>query len=128
MSFPTFPSPREALASKLSEIITYDFAWGDTGFDLLSKPVFLLKQESFSRLPAAPLAFHLVNFVITIVSPLEDRGKAEDSLDGLVNAFIHDIDAAGIPWTTAEKVQYDGRYVAYDINVQLESLKEEDHS
>ncbi len=120
-------SPRAALIGILEPLLPSDWriVRSQQSLDRLQKPVVILKQNRIEKNPAAPQGMHEIFFVVTVVSPLENPTKAEDQLDGSTNALIHAIDeSASLSWTSAEKVLFNEKYLAYDLNVQLVSKKE----
>jgi len=118
-------APRDALAAALKPLLprTWKIVPAVTPTDVLSTTVVVLKQLAITPLPVAPRDCHGIEFVVTIWSPLADPINAERDLDDSVNALIHAIDAAGIGWDRATKVQDDNR-LGYDIPITISSTKE----
>lgn len=120
-----YSRPRTVLKNLLKPVLpkSWDIVPYETNPDVRFNTVVMLKQQRIERTPAAPQGAHDITFTVTIQSPLDGLEKAEDILDDQVNALLHEIDALGIAWTTAEKVLSNNR-LAYDISLSLTSTKE----
>lgn len=120
-------TPRAALAAILKPLLPegWKFVLTNRFTDTLSATTVWLKQERITRLPVTPQAAHLIEYTVTIATPLTDFDKAEDRLDDEVNALIHALDVAGIEWTSAEKKLLSEGVLCYDLSVNLISEKDQ---
>ncbi|MGO2658425.1 MAG: hypothetical protein ACTH9T_04840 [Mycetocola reblochoni] len=119
-------SARHQLAAALTPLLppTWRIVPYERSIDRPSSVVVMLKQSTITRHPSAPDGAHLVEFVVTIISPHEDNAAAEDQLDDGVIELTHALDDAGLGWDTATKVSFADRFMAYDIAVNITTTKE----
>jgi len=94
--------------------------------DAIEKPTVMVRLNSISRLPEAPMAAHITEYVVTIVNPAADPGQADAALDDDIADLLHALDQTrnehGLPvlrWTRAERVIYAETYLAFDISVEV---------
>lgn len=93
--------------------------------DVFTKPVVMLKQDRIEHAPTAPLAAHLVSFIVTVADPNSDPAAAEDDLDAEVSELLLALGAIDyLNWTEAQKVLFQDRYLAYDITLQAITRKD----
>jgi hypothetical protein len=119
--------PRNTLVTLLTPLLPagWKIVRTEEALDKAVKPVVILKQSRIQKSEVAPLGWHEIFFTVTVLSPLENRTRAEDQLDTLVNTTIHAIDECeSLLWTSAEKVLVSEKYIGYDINLSLVSKKE----
>jgi hypothetical protein len=94
-----------------------------TSLDTIGETVVMLKLSRITKNPAAPLSDHIAEFVVTIVTAIEDPAAAEDDLDDSLITLLHALDGYdNLDWTGADKVSFSGHF-AYDVTVQLTTRK-----
>lgn len=93
--------------------------------DAPTKLTVVLKQESIQPHDTAPIAQHLTNMTIVLVSPQEDLSRAEDELDVQVLELIEQLQKLPIriQFIRATKGIFAGRFAAYDITTEIDSEK-----
>ncbi|WP_298038329.1 hypothetical protein [uncultured Microbacterium sp.] len=106
----------------LEQIEPGRFRWVpvQTKIDRPSKPTLILKLASVIRHPGAQGVL-MATFVLTLVCENQDPGQADEALDALLDELLEPLQK--VPWVAfrgAEKVAFQTRYTAYDI--QLEAL------
>lgn len=118
-------SPRAVLAALLKPLLPTGWKIIDShrNVDVVRVTTVKLRQLKITRAPAAPDGAHDIEFTVTVTTPFTDPAKAEDDLDGSVNALLHALDENRILWTDATKV-LDNDHLAYDITVTLTSTKD----
>lgn len=74
-------------------------------------------QRTITHSSTGMAAMHVVGFELTITVPTETLESAEAQLDDDMDAFLHALDAADIPWTTATKSRYsdEGGRLGYTV-------------
>lgn len=119
---------REQLAAVLAPLLPTDWKlipYQDS-VDTLSDVTVMLKLASVEKHPSAPLGAYLARFTITVVDPSQDPQKAEDRLDDELLALLAALDSLNNSlWSTAEKVLFQDRYLAYDIAMQVVTRKDD---
>lgn len=118
-------SIRKQLTDKLTPLLPgIKIIPSSRNVDVPSKPFAQITLMEFQRLPEAPVGNHLVQFTVTIVTPLTTPQLAEDNLDALVADLVYGIDQLdNIYWTEAKKVVFSERNLAYDVTVFAVSEK-----
>ncbi len=106
----------------LAQIAPGRFQWipVEKRIDRPSKPPLMLKLASIVRPPGAQGVL-LPKFVLTVISENQDPGQADVALDELLDELLEPLQK--IRWVAfrgAEKVAFQTKYTAYDI--QLEAL------
>jgi hypothetical protein len=94
--------------------------------DAITVPTVMVKLQTITRLPEAPMSSHITAYTVTIVNPAADPGEADASLDDDISELLHALDEirneAGLPtlrWTRAERVAFSDTYLAFDITVEV---------
>lgn len=87
--------------------------------DVLERRTVMVKQQSISRLPAAPSSKLRIDYVLTFISPAQDAATGEADLDQWVPQSLADLDMSWFAWTGAEKVLFDPLNTAYDVSVYV---------
>jgi hypothetical protein len=80
-----------------------------------------ITQRSIRPSDTGAVAAHLVTFAVTITVPTETLEGAEAQLDDDLDLFLHALDAADVPWTTATKGRYadEGNRLGYQLDVEI---------
>jgi hypothetical protein len=119
-------APVVALGAALKPLLpsTWLLVTSEKNLETMSKITVVLHQQRIAPLPAAPMGAHTVSIVAQIISPLDDRERAERQLDDPINAFVHVLDENGFAWTSAEKVSTEDGHLAYDVTIDVTSTKE----
>lgn len=81
----------------------------------ISKPILIVKTNSFSKIAAAPRAGLLGSFTLTLVSPHQDLERAEDDLEARLEVLLPALFTWGLLWESADQAQYDENRICYDI-------------
>lgn len=115
---------RSELRDRLRPIIPRDYKLRPNGTTLeqLSGPVLQIKQLRMRPADEQPMGSLRVEFVLTMVVPLQSAQAAEDKLDDDVTEMVTAIDRIEwANWTLAEKVTAgpNDNYLAYDITVEV---------
>lgn len=76
-----------------------------------------ITQQTITHSSTGSSAMHTVGFQLVITVPTETLEAAETQLDDDLDAFLHALDAAGVPWTTATKGRYadEGGRLGYTV-------------
>lgn len=91
----------------------------------IARPTVTIKHTEINPQPAAPLSDNLINEVtITVADPQQDTERAEDALDDEVLTLVYILKASDrLVWLGAKKVTIGDTYYAWDITVQVLSVK-----
>lgn len=119
--------PRKQLAEYLAEHCpkTWLIVPEQRTFDAVGKTTLVVKQQRITRTSAAPIGIRTVEFTLTLVSRFKNIAAAEDDLDARLDELLQVLDAAGgIKWTTADKVAVTETYLGYDVEVEINTTKE----
>lgn len=86
--------------------------------DTIDKPTVIVCQRDYTRAPNAQGSM-LVSFVVTVVSPIVDRDKAEDHLEWALPQVMEAVDKhAGLSWDKATRTVIKG-FLGYDIDASI---------
>ncbi len=89
--------------------------------DSIDKATVIICHRDWTRAPNAQGSM-FANFIVTVATPLQDRDKAEDHLEWAVPQVMEALDKhAGLIWGKATRVVIKGRYLAYDIDAQIDT-------
>jgi hypothetical protein len=77
-----------------------------------------ISQRTISHSTTGSSRMHTIGFQLVVTVPTETLEAAEAALDDDVDAFLHALDAAQVPWTTATKGRYadEGGRLGYTID------------
>ena len=106
----------------LGQIEPGRFRWVpvQTRIDRPAKPTLMLKLSSVTRHPGAQSVL-MPTFILTVISEHADPEQADQALDELLDELLEPIQAIRwIAFRGADKVSFQTKYMAYDI--QLEAL------
>lgn len=94
--------------------------------DAINRTTVIVGLRSIERLPEAPMASHVTEYVVTIASPAADPAQADEDLDDDIADLLHALDMlrddSGRPilrWTRAERAVLSDTYLAFDITVNV---------
>lgn len=83
----------------------------------LSSPTLIVKTDTYTPEPVAPLSKRRGNFTLTLATKHKDIARAEDELDALLEVLLPALLTSGVVWTEATQVEYASSVLAYDIKV-----------
>lgn len=117
--------PRKVLAAALRPLLPTGWKIEPSSrvVDNIPATVVQLRQLSIRRLTVAPVAFHEIDFRVTITAPGELQQGVEDRLDDDVLLLIVALDGAHIKWSECQKVIVGSR-LGYDITLTITGNKE----
>jgi hypothetical protein len=94
----------------------------ERALDDIKEPTALLRIDSVTRLPEAPLSQRTVNIRLTLISPHQDVDLAADELDEAVDAALDYLDKS-FSHDEATTVNY-GNRLAFDIPLHIIARKD----
>ena len=83
----------------------------------LSQTTLIVKTDSYTPEPVAPLSKRRGNFTLTLVSRHQDIDDAEDDLDDTLEVLLPALLTHAVIWTEATQVGFGDSNLAYDIKV-----------
>ncbi|TDW50995.1 hypothetical protein EDF52_10283 [Curtobacterium sp. PhB42] len=94
--------------------------------DAVDKTTVVVWLQNITRLPEAPLASHVTEYTVTIVSPRTSPTEADADLDDDIADLLHALDnvrneqgSPNLRWTRAERAVYAESFLAFDITVSV---------
>src|SRR4051812_47974243 len=121
---PNVPA-RKVLADALRPLFPAKARWhlveGEQAADDSSRTRVRIAQRSISHSDTGVSADHLIGFRVTITVPTDSLEGAEARLDDDLDAFLHALDAADVPWDRAEKGQFadEGGRLGYGLDITI---------
>lgn len=83
----------------------------------LDRPHLIVKTDSYTKVPAAPLRKLGASFVLALVSPHRDIDRAEDDLETRLELLVPALFNHGMSWEDATQTGFGDSYLAFDIRV-----------
>lgn len=83
----------------------------------LDQPALIVKTDSYTKTPQAPLKKITGEFTLTLISPHRDIDRAEDDLEQRLDLLTPALFTSGITWQEATQVGYGDNFLAFDIRV-----------
>lgn len=121
---PNVPA-RRLLADTLRPLFPAKARWhlveGEQPADDSSRTRVRIAQRTISHSDSGDPTMHLIGFRVTITVPTDTLEGAEAQLDDDLEAFLHALDAADVPWERAEKGQFadEGGRLGYGLDITI---------
>lgn len=121
---------RGFVTAALAPLLPRDWKWipFQRNLDAITVPTAMLKLQTVTRTPTAPIAIRDVEYVLTIIEPITDPARGAAALDDhLVDLLGAIDDTPDIAWKTATAVAWgdpNPTNLAYDIIVTTQYTKE----
>ena len=93
--------------------------------DDITAPVVMLHIEAITRTPQAPQGHRTVTYLLTVIEPLYEPGRADDALDEKLIELVDALDTVPkLRWMDAKRVTFQDTRPAYDITLEVLTVKE----
>jgi hypothetical protein len=103
------------------EVIAYS-----RDIDQPAKPTVMVRVDRVRPVPESR-EVRRYGFALILITPKTTAGPADDELDGLLEDVLHAVESStdGLVWTQATRANYEDRFPAYQIELDVITQKEQ---